>query len=425
MMYMRDKGSTEVSGFALTDEKDEYLVIDFIMPKQECGAATTEMSAEGLVEMFDKLSGPPKFGGMGLSPSRYGRIWIHTHPGFSSEPSGTDWATFRQTFGGKDWAIMFILSNERAATCILQIEDVPGAYFRIPWGVDWDYAFAGTNFEAWDKEYDDKVDARTYTYYGGYGGYRSYNYGASGTSKYGDCSVCKKKNIWLYEYAGKKMCWNCKQNALDKTIGDVETEADTEAGIDYSKWDDLMGDDREGADEFPSTSMPASCEECGESRYILDEIDGRWLCWSCQRKLRDELIAEDSCGFVGEAIDNVFGADTEVMDDDDTGGFVDEKAQIKDDEYDCDRCNTATKVVFLIESDDPEYDDEYVCLNCWKDELEDRKRAVDDEDEVFETGGFTDDEEEEETTTSDVQEPTVPVDPLDRYYDDPGRPPFI
>ena len=45
-------------------------------------------------------------------PQQFGRIWLHTHPGNSPEPSMTDENTFTRVFGSCDWAIMFIVAQD-------------------------------------------------------------------------------------------------------------------------------------------------------------------------------------------------------------------------------------------------------------------------------------------------------------------------
>ena len=39
----------------------------------------------------------------GVPPGRFARVWLHTHPGASVEPSHVDEETFGRGFGGCDW----------------------------------------------------------------------------------------------------------------------------------------------------------------------------------------------------------------------------------------------------------------------------------------------------------------------------------
>jgi len=371
MLYMKDKGSTEVSGFALTDEKDPYLVIDFIVPEQECTGATTEMSADGIVAVFDRVSGPEKFGGMGLSPGRFGRIWVHTHPGFSSEPSGTDWSTFRETFGGKDWAIMFILSDKRLATCILQIDVVPGGYFRIPWEVDWDYEFQGSAFEEWDKEYKDNVSTRSYRSYS----YPSTGYSSCNRGNYGDCEKCGA-NMYLYDHLEMKLCWKCK-DAL---------KADPK----YASWDKAKEEDKEEVDK-------EHCDKCGKRAYYFYEKNGKSLCYDCNYNA-------DKGGFADDDTDTAATDDTQAGVFDDTSGFLDEETDGPETIPDsCDHCGKVTDELI-------EWEDIWLCDACFaSDEIEEWASE--------ERARRTADEEVEETSTTVVseEEPTTPLrDPMER-----------
>lgn len=455
MLYLRDKGYTEISGFALTDAKDPYLVIDFMMPKQECSGATTEMTSEGIVELFDKLSGPAKFGGMGISPSRYGRIWIHTHPGFSSEPSGTDWSTFRDVFGDKDWAIMFVLGKGKEATCILRLAELPKGHFRIPWDIDWDYQFPASDFEAWDKEYDDKVSKYTTTY--NYGGYR-YGYSSSYGNRMGQCDICRRQGVYTYSIGDLDICWNCKKDispdfvgmgygkceggcgkadcyryratsddkglllcydCKDKLVNKYIEESCKKngkigktggrEGPDYSSWDELM----EVEDET-DTEGPNKCDGCGSGCYLLNAIGDKWLCMECEAKLRHDK---------GFTTDDNTAPEPE-------GGFLEDKEESKEEEKDdtddsihtCDWCGQHADFLTLIQGTLDE-DDEYVCDVCL---AEDRKLdqelifgAEDDSD-----GGFETEDDEVETPSRNPRAPMrdETMDPPFDRLDDPRFP---
>ena len=54
-------------------------------------------------------------------PEQFARIWLHTHPGDSAEPSGIDEETFDRVFGRCDWAIMFILARGGQTYCRLRM----------------------------------------------------------------------------------------------------------------------------------------------------------------------------------------------------------------------------------------------------------------------------------------------------------------
>src|SRR5947209_14095353 len=50
------------------------------------------------------------------SLEQFARLFMHTHPGNSPQPSATDEETFARVFGRCDWAVMFILARDRKST---------------------------------------------------------------------------------------------------------------------------------------------------------------------------------------------------------------------------------------------------------------------------------------------------------------------
>src|SRR4051812_9818950 len=89
----------------------------------------------------------------GRRPESFGRLWLHTHPGNSPEPSITDEETFSRVFGRSDWAVMFILARGGQTYARLRYNVGPGAEFKLPVEVDFSRPFNGTTFEAWQDEY--------------------------------------------------------------------------------------------------------------------------------------------------------------------------------------------------------------------------------------------------------------------------------
>lgn len=58
-----------------------------------------------------------------LNPDNFMRVWIHTHPGNNTSPSGTDWSTFNDTFGPMEWSVMAILGKSDEFTCVFRVGD--------------------------------------------------------------------------------------------------------------------------------------------------------------------------------------------------------------------------------------------------------------------------------------------------------------
>jgi hypothetical protein len=90
---------------------------------------------------------------MGESRNSSPRIWVHTHPGSSPQPSNTDEATFERVFGGSDWAVMFILACGGQCYARLRYNVGPGADMELPVQVEYSRPFEGSNLELWSEEY--------------------------------------------------------------------------------------------------------------------------------------------------------------------------------------------------------------------------------------------------------------------------------
>ena len=86
-------------------------------------------------------------------PEQFGRIWVHTHPGNSPQPSGTDEKTFERVFGRSDWALMFILARGGDCYARLRYNVGPGADIELEVDIDYGRPFSGTDFELWHQEY--------------------------------------------------------------------------------------------------------------------------------------------------------------------------------------------------------------------------------------------------------------------------------
>ena len=99
-------GDTEIGAFGISAENNPLYVEDLYITKQKCSAAFVDFDDEGIADMYDDL-GCNRL----MNPSRFSRIWLHTHPGSSATPSGQDETTFKESFGNTDWAIMGILSR--------------------------------------------------------------------------------------------------------------------------------------------------------------------------------------------------------------------------------------------------------------------------------------------------------------------------
>ena len=154
LIYLRDRGSTEVGAMGIAPPDDPLLVEDLELVRQECTVASVLFDDEAVADFFDQQVDH------GKRPEQFFRVWIHTHPGDSPEPSRTDERTFARVFGSPDWAVMFILAEGGRCYTRLQFSAGPGASLLIPVEVDFSRPFGGSDELAWEAEYLENVNVQ-------------------------------------------------------------------------------------------------------------------------------------------------------------------------------------------------------------------------------------------------------------------------
>jgi proteasome lid subunit RPN8/RPN11 len=147
LLFLRDRGATEVGGFGITPPDDLLYVEDVRLVRQCCTVVSVCFDDTAVAEFFDEQVDA------GRQPEQFGRIWIHTHPANSARPSQVDEETFERVFGGCDWAVMFILACGGQQYGRLQLRLPSGGAFEIPACVDFRRSFAKTEFAAWNREF--------------------------------------------------------------------------------------------------------------------------------------------------------------------------------------------------------------------------------------------------------------------------------
>lgn len=149
LLAMLNFGDTEVGGFGITRKTDPLYVEEFQLLPQVSSVASVEFF-EGDIQKFtwDMID-------RNLDPENYFRVWIHTHPGQSPTPSGTDEETWRKVMGQAPWAVMFILAKGGSIYCRHRRGNVETV---IPVQVDY-----STAPNEWWSEYFDCVDEWDFT----------------------------------------------------------------------------------------------------------------------------------------------------------------------------------------------------------------------------------------------------------------------
>lgn len=151
LIYLRDRGESEIGAFGLSDAADPLLVVDLLTIKQRCTPVTVAFDDAAVAGLFDEMVDQH------IPPERFGRVWIHTHPGNCPLPSSTDEATFRRVFGRADWAVMAIVACGGASYARLAYHIGPGGALQIPVRVDFGQPFDGSDWESWEHEYAAQV----------------------------------------------------------------------------------------------------------------------------------------------------------------------------------------------------------------------------------------------------------------------------
>ena len=147
LLFLRDLGETEVGGFGISAADDLLLIEDFVLVRQHCSVITVAFEDESVAEFFDRQID------RGLRPEQFGRVWIHTHPGDSAQPSSVDEETFARVFGRSDWAVMAIVACGGDTFARLQFPAGPGGCVNLPLAVDYRQSFTGSDHETWTQEY--------------------------------------------------------------------------------------------------------------------------------------------------------------------------------------------------------------------------------------------------------------------------------
>jgi len=157
LLYFRDKSDNEVGGFGITEPDDLLYVKDFLTVKQRVSPVSVSFVDEAVSEFFEEQVD------IGRKPEQFARIWLHTHPGMSAEPSATDEDTFSRVFGSCQWAVMFILADGSKTYAKLSFNVGPGGRVLIPVKVDYSRDFGPSDKEKWAAEYAANIEVENFT----------------------------------------------------------------------------------------------------------------------------------------------------------------------------------------------------------------------------------------------------------------------
>ena len=151
LLFLRDAGPTEIGGFGITSVNNLLLIEDVLTISQQTTSVTVAFDDVAVADFFEQQVD------QGRKPEQFARCWIHSHPGDSPMPSGTDEATFGRVFGSCDWAVMFIIARTGKTYCRLRFNVGPGGETVLPVEIDYRQSFPGSDTALWQAEYDQNV----------------------------------------------------------------------------------------------------------------------------------------------------------------------------------------------------------------------------------------------------------------------------
>src|SRR5690606_21586392 len=153
LLYLRDKGSTEIGGWGLCkDPNDPLLIHDIIVPKQTCSYAAVEFDDVDLDEVWLDLAIEQE-----MHSYQYSAIWIHTHPGISAHPSQTDEKTFSDIKHCDLFFAMLIVAKDSTYTCRIKMGTTSTLFDTTVVLVNEDAEDYSIYHDEWDKLYDDNI----------------------------------------------------------------------------------------------------------------------------------------------------------------------------------------------------------------------------------------------------------------------------
>lgn len=214
LLYFRDRSDNEVGGFGITEPDDLLFVKDLVTVKQEVTSVSVRFDDEAVGQFFDEQVD------LGRKPEQFARIWLHSHPGDSPEPSEMDEETFERVFGSCQWAAMVIVAQDDSTYAGLSFNIGPGSQVLIPVEVDYSGPFGASDHDGWDAEYAANVRAVDWL-----SGSSSDEEGSASRQLRGDVSPCDflaefenmdpiQRRLLLDELADRPELWDEEREVL-------------------------------------------------------------------------------------------------------------------------------------------------------------------------------------------------------------------
>jgi len=111
----RGWGPSEVTGFFVSSKENVLDIIDAELVRAACSSVSVDITSEELLEFYQRMAEK------GIYPSQL-RVWWHTHPKMTADPSHIDFDTFDELNQDRALGVMYILGEDHE-TCHLSIRD--------------------------------------------------------------------------------------------------------------------------------------------------------------------------------------------------------------------------------------------------------------------------------------------------------------
>lgn len=154
--FLNNKDDVEIAGFGQTSPEYPEVIIDFHLVGQIAEPVDVTMTEDGIQDYVDKMSD------LDVPMNECFRIWIHTHPTFSTSPSAQDIKTFQELYESNPWFAMIILNrkDEWHGEIGYKSGPVPTSY-EVDLDIDWDYPCDRiVNFAELDEQYNKLVTVK-------------------------------------------------------------------------------------------------------------------------------------------------------------------------------------------------------------------------------------------------------------------------
>lgn len=151
------KKTVEVGGFAITSPEDPALIIDFVVLKQTSSVASFDFDKDGMQDYLNEMVD------RGISPNNCFRIYIHTHPGNSPQPSSVDDEQFDELMENYPWFCMVIFAKDLSTYARVKMTQGCGIEAELDLEIDWDVPCEPVDFGDLDLIFDEMVSERKIT----------------------------------------------------------------------------------------------------------------------------------------------------------------------------------------------------------------------------------------------------------------------